>query len=340
MPFYYEILYEMPGMDINMRKQIGWGIIGAGNIAHKFAEGLKATADGMLIAVGSRSKEKADEFAHLHNSIKSFGSYSEVAEDSDVDVVYVATPHSFHYEHTKMCLLAGKAVLCEKPFTLNASELEELIAISKEKKVFLMEAMWTRFLPVMDRVRKLLEKKVIGEVRMLQADFGYRADFDPQSRIFAPELGGGGLLDVGVYTISLSSMIFGKEPSEIASLAHLGETGVDEQSAYLLKYDRGQLSILTSAVSTATPDEALIIGTEGYIRIPEFWHATKAQVFVDNQMIESINIGLKGNGYEYEAEEVMRCLMEGKLQSKLMSLEESLSIMRTMDKIRNKWRES
>ena len=317
-----------------MERTIRWGILGPGNIARKFAIGLSALPDAELTAVGSRSVEKAAEFARDFNIPNKHSSYVDLANDPDVDVVYVATPHPFHREHSILCLKAGKAVLCEKPLAINAQEGEEIIRCARETKKFLMEAMWTRFLPVMARVREWLAEGAIGEVRMLTADFGFRSGWDPEGRLLNPKLAGGALLDVGVYTVAMASMVFGQQPSRIASMAHIGETGVDEQSAMLLGYDTGQLAILSCAVRTNTTQESRIIGTEGAIHIPDFWHATSATLSVSGKDTVQIEIPFDGNGYNYEAAEVMRCLRAGKLESDIMPLDESLSIMETMDKIR------
>ena len=318
-----------------MEKTIRWGILGPGNIAHRFAIGLSALPDAELTAVGSRSVEKAAEFTRDFNIPNKHGNYVDLANDPDVDVVYVATPHPFHREHSILCLKAGKAVLCEKPLAINAQEVDEIIRCAHETKKFLMEAMWTRFLPVMEKVREWLAEGAIGEVRMLTADFGFRSGWDPEGRLLNPKLAGGALLDVGVYTVAMASMVFGQQPSRIASMAHIGETGVDEQSAMLLGYDTGQLAILSCAVRTNTPQEARIIGTEGAIHIPDFWHATSANLNVSGKDTMQIEIPFDGNGYNYEAAEVMRCLRAGKLESDIMPLDESLSIMETVDKIRS-----
>jgi predicted dehydrogenase len=320
-----------------MTDKIRWGILGPGNIAKKFAKGLSVLPDAELVAVGSRTQENADAFGDQFDVPRRHASYEALAADPKVDVIYVATPHPFHKENTILCLEAGKAVLCEKPFAINAAEAKEMIALAREKKLFLMEAMWTRFLPIIVKVRELLAKGVIGEVQMLNADFCFRAEFDPKSRLLAPHLGGGALLDVGIYPISLASMVFGS-PSRVTSLAHLGETGVDERSAYLLGYDGGQLAILSAAIRTDSPREVTLMGTEGKIRIhPEWWCGTTLTLSVEGQENKTIRLPLKKNGYEYEAIEVNERLREGKLESDVMTLDESLSIMQTLDKIREPW---
>ena len=316
-------------------RKIRWGILGTGAIAKKFAEGLKLAPDAELLAVGSRTAKTAEKFADAFQISHRHAGYDKLANDSDVDAIYVATPHPFHMENTLMCLRAGKAVLCEKPFAINASQATRMVNAARDKGLFLMEAMWTRFLPVIAKVRQLLDQEVIGQVRLLQADFGFKGKWNRKSRLFNPELAGGALLDVGVYTVSLASMVFKKPPKEISAMAHIGKTGVDEQSAMLFGYDDGQLAVLHCAVRTETPQQALIIGTKGSIRIyPQFWRAIAATISVEGKKDRVLEIPLDGYGLDHQAREVMRCLSTGKLESDVMPLDESVQIMKTMDEIR------
>jgi predicted dehydrogenase len=312
-----------------------WGILGCGHIAAKFAAGLRAVPDAQLFAVAARDEVKAREFCKRHNAAKWYAGYKALAADPEIDVVYVATPHAFHKEHTILCLNSGKHVLCEKPFAINKKESEEMAAAAQTKGLFLMEAMWTRFLPVIGRVRELLAGGAIGDVRMLTADFGYRAEFSPQSRLFDPALGGGSLLDVGVYPVAFARLIFNRTPSAVASSATLAMTGVDESMAAILRYDKGEVAVLSSSISLVTANEAHIFGTAGSIHIPFFWRAVTAAVSAGG--IKEIAIPFRANGYEYEAEEVMRCIGEGKTVSDVMPLTESLAVMETMDSIRARW---
>jgi predicted dehydrogenase len=320
-----------------MYERIRWGILGTGGIAHKFATGLAALDDVDLVAVGSRTQESADKFGNEFKIPRRHASYEALVADADVDAIYISTPHPFHKANTLLALNAGKAVLTEKPFAMNAGEAQEMMDCAKQNNVFLMEAMWTRFLPIMVHVRELLSKDVIGEPRMLIADFGFRTGFNRQHRLFNPELGGGALLDVGIYVLSLSSMVFGT-PTYITGAATLGETGVDEQAAVILSHAGGQLSSLTTAVRTNTPHEALICGTNGQIKIhSSFWCGTRATVSVNGKEAHEVNMPLHGNGYNYQVVEVARCLRQGKTESATMSLAETLSIMQTMDTIRAQW---
>jgi len=316
---------------------IRWGILGPGRIAKKFALGLKYIPDAKLVAVGSRTHEKAAAFAAEFDVPFAYGSYEALVADSQVDVVYVATPHPMHHEATLLCLKAKKAVLCEKPFTLNERECQELVDCARRENVFLMEAMWTRFLPPMVLVREWLAQGLIGEPRMVMADFGFRTDWNPAGRALNPHLGGGALLDVGIYPLALASMVFGGAPLKMVSQCHLGETGVDEQSAMVLSYPRGALAVLTCAVRTQTPHEARILGTEGSIYLPGFWHAEQATLTRSGKEPETFTPVRVGNGYNYEAIEVGRCLRAGLKESPVMSLSESLATMRTMDTLRRQW---
>ncbi len=315
-----------------------WGIISTGRIAGDFAEALALSPNAELVAVGSRSTETAEAFGKRFSIPRRYASYEALADDPDVDAVYVATPHPFHMENSLLCLRAGKAVLCEKPFSINAIEAEAMIRTARSENLFLMEAMWTRYLPVMVKVRQLLADGAIGDVRMLQANFGFRTDLNPQGRLFDLHLGGGALLDVGVYTVSLASMVFGGPPTQIASMAHLGETGVDEQSALVLGYDQGQLAVLTCAVRTNTPHEAVILGNDGSIKINAPWWKSESLILSrpdkDDQLLET---PIAGHHFQYEAAEVMKCLRSGKTESETMPLDETLDIMRTLDSIRSQW---
>ncbi len=318
--------------------RIGWGILGTGRIAHKFALGLSFLDDAQLVAVGSRAQETADRFGEEWSIPHRHASYEELAGDPDVDVVYVATPHPFHKDNAILCLSAGKAVLCEKPLTINARQAEELIGCARANGVFLMEAMWTRFLPAICRLRELLASGVIGEIRMVKADFCLHTDWNPEGRLLNPELGGGALLDVGIYPVSFASMVFGGPPAEVTGMAHLGQTGVDELDAIVLGYPGGRLAALTCGIRASMPHEAYVIGTEGWVHVHRpFWKTKALTLGVADQEKDFMELPYEGNGYECEAAEVMRCLRGRKLESGIMPLDESLSVVRTLDRIRAQW---
>lgn len=313
-----------------------WGILGLGSIANAFATGLQALPDAKLVAVGSRSQEKADQFGEKYGAPNRHNSYEALASDPEVDAVYVSTPHSLHAEDAILCLNAGKAVLCEKPFTINAAQAEQVVKVAREKNVFLMEAMWSRFFPIMYRLRELVASGAIGEPLMLQADFGFRAGVNPESRLFNPALGGGGLLDVGVYPISLASMLFGT-PSQITGLAHLGETGVDETAGMVMSYGSGRIAVLSTGIRVNTPHEATVLGADGQIKIHSPWWKPSAMTLSASGKSEEITLPYESNGYQFEAQEVARCLKAGKTESDIIPLDETLHVMRTLDTLRSQW---
>lgn len=317
--------------------QIRWGILSTGGIAATFVRGLRDLPDAAVVAVGSRTQAAAEAFGDEHGIARRHGSYAALAADPAVDVIYIGTPHNLHAENMRLCLEAGKAVLCEKPFTVNAAEAAAAVALARERRLFLMEAMWARFRPHMVELRRLLAEGVIGEPRMVRANFGFRRPLDPAHRLFAPELAGGALLDVGVYATSFVHMVFGA-PEGVVSAAHLGETGVDEQMAAILSYPGGRLAVITSATRTNSPRTAMVAGTEGYITIENPWYPPSALTLQkEGQEPVRIEPPHTGNGYAYQAAEVHRCLREGLLESPIMPLDESVAIMATLDRIRAPW---
>jgi predicted dehydrogenase len=320
----------------NQERKIKWGIIAPGNISIAFAEGMKVVSDAEIAAVASRDISRAEEFAKKFNIKKAYGSYEEIVKDEEIDAIYIATPHTFHREMSILCLEHGKAVLCEKAATLNSKELKEVIETAEKHNTFYMEAMWMRFLPLIKEVKRLADEGAIGELRLVKADFSFRAPMNPESRLFNKDLAGGGLLDVGVYTIAFAEHIFEKDPTVINSFAEIGETGVDEQAAAILGYENGKMAILNFAVRTDTDRCAYIYGTEGYIKIPDFWMARKAYL-IKNGVETVIDCDFIGNGYNYETVEVNKCIREGKLQSDIMTWKFSKQVMNIMDTLRNQW---
>lgn len=318
-----------------MSSKIRWGILGTGHIANTFATAIASLDDAVVQAVGSRSQESVDQFADTYGIPNRHATYAALAADPEVDAVYIATLNSLHQDNTIMCLEAGKAVLCEKPFTINRAQAEQVIAVARREKRFLMEALWTRFMPALQQAMTWIDEGAIGEVRMVQANFGFRYDAAP---LFDPELGGGSLLDVGIYPITLAHMAFRQAPTQIRSLPYLGRNGVDEQAAYILGYDGGGLALLGSAIQTKSPYDGYIMGTDGMIVIHDsFWNASKVSLERPEQATITKDFPLHCNGYEYEAMEVNRCLREGKLESDIMPLQTTLDILEVMDNIRLQW---
>ncbi|MEM9976922.1 MAG: Gfo/Idh/MocA family oxidoreductase [Cyanobacteria bacterium P01_D01_bin.2] len=359
-----------------MSKPIRWGVLGTGTVASQFIAGLKAVPDAQLWAIGSRSLDKAKSFAQMFQAPKAYGNYEQLVQDPDIDVVYIATPQTRHRADSILCLSAGKAVLCEKPFTVTSQEARDVIAVATQQQVFCMEAMWMRFMPLVQEVRRLIRQGEIGEVRLLTADFGYPTEFDPNNRFFNPSLGGGALLDRGVYPLSLAFLLLGK-PDQVTGTPCIGETGVDEQSAMVLRYDSGAMAVLHSTLRTYSSNEAVITGTRGkivikapfykpdHITVTRFsnrpvvvtsqpqtaavgWKSSMVGKLKQNPWLKSlaklrkentktIYQGLLGNGYNYEAAEVVKCLQAGKLESDLMPLAETVEIMETMERLLTHW---
>ena len=320
-----------------MAERVGWGILGTGKIAVKFADDLRHAPGAALTAVGSRRSDTAEAFGRRFNIPHRHASYAALVNDPDVDLVYVSTPPALHAENVLLALEAGKAVLCEKPFTQNARQAADLIALARKRRLFLMEAMWMRFLPAIVHVRQILAEKTLGEIRLLSADFGLRFDFDPTGRLYAPELGGGALLDLGVYPVSLAHMVLGR-PATIVSLATMGPTGVDDQSGIVLRYAEGQIAVLHAAMGVATPTEAAIIGTLGRLRLhSHFYRTDDLTLTLPGKPDRNIHHRRTGNGLHYQAMAVMEGLRRGQLECETMPLSESLAVMETLDAIRAQW---
>jgi predicted dehydrogenase len=320
-----------------MSDKIRWGLIGLGLISRKFANGLAFVPDAEIYAVASRSQDKANAFGAEYGATKCYGSYEDLANDPNVDVAYIGTPNNYHLSQTLLCLNAGKHVLCEKPFAVNASEAKVMIDCAREKNRFLMDAFWTRYFPAMYKLREFLADKVIGDVMLVTADFGGRGPVVPEKRHFNPDLAGGALLDVGSYCLQFASMIYGRQPVDIVSQVVIGETGVDELSIVVCKYSDYEMATLTSAIRLGTPHEARVMGTKGYIAIPHFWHPSELTVVVSGQEPETLRFPYDGEGFQFEAIEVGECVRAGLTESPVYPLDETLGIMETMDRIRESW---
>jgi len=318
-------------------ESFNWGIIGGGGIARAFAIGLTELPDAKLLAVASQTPKRLLFMTERFSVPKQYSTYEELIQDPDVDAVYVATTHNFHHDHTRLALEAGKPVLVEKPFTINAAQARNLIELAAEKEVALLEAMWTRFLPAVVRLRQMLAENIIGDVRMVKADFGIRPELTPEHRLLNPKLGGGSLLDLGIYPISFSRMVFGKAPKRVNSQAYIGETGVDEQSSYLLEYEGGRAALLSSTCRMQMPMDATIVGTKGYIYVPEFIHPQELHIYPNNGELVIEKHPHPSSGLQYEAAALMECVREGKLESEVLPLAETLEIMELLDTIREQW---
>ncbi|WP_413451490.1 Gfo/Idh/MocA family oxidoreductase [Georgenia phoenicis] len=309
-----------------------WGILGAGGIARTFARQVPAHSSGRVVAVGSRDGAKAGAFAQEHGITRSHAGYDALVADEDVDAVYVATPHSEHRDHALLAIEAGKHVLVEKAFTRSAAEAREVFAAAEARGVFVMEAMWTRFLPHVVAIRELVRSGSIGDVVALHADHGQRLDHDPAGRLLNPELAGGALLDLGVYPVSFAHDLLGT-PDSVVAAGSLTETGVDGQETVLLQYGAKAQAVCSSTLWAATPCRAAISGTEGTITIDgPFYGATSFTVSRGDEQM-TVRPRHEG-GFQYEAAEVARCVAEGRRQSATMSWEDTLAVMGTMDEVR------
>lgn len=325
-------------------KAIRWGILSTGKIAHNFAQTcLRMGNDVCLRAVASRSLDKAEVFADAYGIEKRYGSYEELANDPDVDIVYVATPHSRHYEDMKLLIEAGKPVLCEKSFTSDAQQATEIYRLAWEKGVFVMEAFWTKMIPIYREIEAWIREERIGEIRAVTATYGYHTARMAQK--FDPERAGGTLLDIGVYAVGFACMMLGYSFDDVLSQLILNVQRTDATDAILLR--RGQaVAQLTCAIGANIPQHGAVYGSRGYIDIPEFKNPERATLYVDGEAPVVIERPFEVNGFEYEIREAMACLRAGKQHSDLMTPEQSIAVMRIMDEIRRQnalrfpWEES
>ncbi len=314
-------------------KEIKWGILGLGKIANKFAKDLGTVENSSLYAVASRSHEKAQEFAKAYNAPVAYSNYEQLLKDSEVDVVYIATPHVFHYELTKDCIRNGKAVLCEKPFAMNSGQAREMIEMAREKKVFVMEALWTAFLPHFQYVLEKVKSGDLGAIKSIKADFGFTADFDKNSRLFNKNLGGGSLLDIGIYPVFFAHSLLG-HPESIQASAEFTETKVDSSCTMNFKYGNDVTAKLHSTVTENTPTTAEIILEKGTIKLNSRFHEPTSVKITSEGDEETITFDVNTFGYNFETAHVAKMLRENKTESDIMSLDRTLEIMKLLDQIR------
>ncbi|MBI9105784.1 MAG: Gfo/Idh/MocA family oxidoreductase [Spirochaetales bacterium] len=322
-------------------KKYKWGVLGTGKIANRFAQALNNISDeAEFAAIGSRTLETAEKFAKKYNATKAYQGYKALVADPDIDVVYIGTPGKCHKDDVLMALNAGKNVLCEKAFALNAKEAEEMVAVARSKNLFLMEAMWTRFFPVHVKIRELIAAGSIGDVRGMHANFSAVAPGGPTdvNRFWDVNLGASALLDIGAYGVAFASGLFGK-PQDIKGVAHIGEAGFDYQNASVISYEGGRIASIMSSQVSYDVKNAFVYGTEGKIEIDDPWYKPEAMtVFQAGKDAQPMSFPLGGlNGYEYEIREVMTCLDAGKKESSIVPLDESIEVMKTMDELRSQW---
>jgi predicted dehydrogenase len=311
-----------------------WGIIGPGKIAKKFATALEMVDGAALRAVASRDAGRAGAFAREYGAGVGYGSYEELVADAAVDAVYIATPHGFHAEHAMLCLRHGKAVLCEKPMALTAREVSAMTAVSRESGAFLMEAMWTRFIPLMRSIQDLIDSGAIGAVKYIRADFGFLAPFNPEGRLYNMRLGGGSLLDIGIYPLFLCTQLLGR-PARVVAAGDLSPTGSDVSCHAVLQYGEGASAVISSTLACQTSITAEIAGTEGMILIPTPWYKNDRYEWSrSGEPFQTVTLEPMVNGFEYQIREAMRCRALGLTESPLLPHSFSLMMAETMDEIR------
>lgn len=315
-------------------KTINWGIIGLGNIAHKFATDLLTIKGTKLYAVASRHQEKADAFATKYKAVTAYDTYEALAKDPNVDAVYIATPHALHKENTLLCLEHGKPVLCEKPFAIDANEVEEMIAKAKEKNTLLMEALWTYFLPHYQYVLKLLKNETYGQVLKIEADFGFSRPYDDSHRLFNKSLGGGSLLDIGIYPIFTVLSTLGI-PKNIEAKATYFDNGADASCDMVFDYDNNVKAVLKSSLIKDTPTEAVFYCEKGTIKINSMFHAPTTVTLTPNEGSQEIlDFNYNTIGYNYEAIHFTELIRQGKTESDVMTFKFSKQLIKTLDSVR------
>lgn len=317
--------------------QVKWGIIGCGHIAHTFAKSIAHCQSASLLAVASTSPQRARNFADTY-AVRASESYADIAADPKIDALYIATSHEQHFSVAAMCLSHGKHVLCEKPITVNAAQLEILIALAAQHHCFLMEGVWMRFLPAISRLQSILKDKLLGNIHSVSANFSLAGSFAATHRLMDMEKAGGALLDLGIYPISLASLVFARPPISVQSLVHKSATGVDERGVYLLDYGQGQVAQLSSALQQHGPIEACIMGSKGYLRMADFVGAKTIDLYLEGKTPEVIKLPFaEDENFRFEIEHASQCIKQGQVQSSILPLAESLNVMKIMDKLRTEW---
>lgn len=312
------------------------GIMGSGNIAGIMADTIRRMKNVKLYAVGSRTQVKADAFAGKYGCKKAYGSYEELVQDKKIDLIYIATPHSEHYENAKLCILNGKPVLCEKAFTVNAKQAQELVNLAREKEVFLAEAMWIRYMPMATKIQEVLGSGVLGELKTLTANLGYAIDQVP--RLSDPALAGGALLDVGVYPLNFAAMLFGHSIDHIDGVCTYNPNGVDEQNSMTIRYSDGKVAILNSSMVSVSDRQGIVYGTKGYAIIDNINCFEEIRVYdASGKQLASYKAPKHISGYEYEVEAALQAIERKELECVQMPHSETIRMMKLMDELRRQW---
>jgi predicted dehydrogenase len=316
-------------------KQFNWGIIGPGRIAQKFADCVNALPGSNIYAIASRSTVDIHILTQMMHAKKGYTTYEDLVQDVNLDAIYIATPHRFHYENALLCLTNNKPAVVEKAFTVNAHEAEKLTLIAKKRGVFLMEAMWTRFLPVYSQVQKWLESEKIGDIQLMISSLGFLARRDVEDRLLNPGLAGGTVLDLGVYAMAVTQLVFQKNPLSVKALGFVGETGVEEAISVSLDYGNGSLSQFACTFLASPSNQVEIFGSKGKINIHPVYNSAEQATLIVNGKEKQVNLPHSINGFEYQIFEAQRCIREGRIESPLMTLEKTIDNLRILDEIRN-----
>lgn len=313
--------------------RVRWGVLGPGNIAADFVNDFQFVSNGVVQAVASRSMERSQAFAEKFQIPQALNSYEELVTKPEVDAIYVATPHNFHFEQSKLALNKGKAVLCEKPVTTSLADFQSLRAMATEKKVFLMEGMWTYFLPAIIKAKKWVNEGRIGTIEHVKSDFGFYAPFDPESRLFNPALAGGALLDIGIYPIALANYFLEALPHDIKVRSRKAQSGVDSDLMMSFEYGNA-LATLHASLDCRLPNLTYVIGDKGYIAIPNGWQARECSLFIESEQVDHFNDGRTGFGFNYEIEAFNADFLAGKLESAVVTHAVSERLQSLMEEVR------
>jgi predicted dehydrogenase len=316
-------------------QSFNWGVIGPGNIANTFAKAIASSKKGKILAVASRSEERAINFANTYQIEKIYADYGQMLADPEIDIIYIATPHNFHYQQAKMCLEAGKHVLVEKPCTVNAKQMQKLADLAQSKNLLLQEALWSRFMPCLSQLRQLLNEGIIGDIQYIQSEIGFAFQKQENSRLHKAELAGGSLLDLGIYSITVSQFLLQEHPDKVQAMGQLTDLNVDGHVFANMHYASGRYAQFTCSMLSQTSNTMRIVGTEGYVNLPAcFWDADSAAIYCDDKLIQSIDIPHPINGFEYQIEESMKCIEKNMQCSDVMSHRDSIGVLSVMDNIR------
>jgi len=316
-------------------QSFNWGVIGPGNIANTFAKAITTSKKGKVLAVASRSTKRAVDFANTYQIEKTYSDYEQMIADPEIDIIYIATPHNFHYQQAKMCLEAGKHVLVEKPCTVNAKQMQALVELAQSKNLLLQEALWSRFMPCLSKLRQLLNEGIIGDIQYIQSEIGFAFQNREKSRLLKAELAGGSLLDLGIYSITVSQFFLQEHPDKVDAMGQLTDQNVDGHVLANMHYPSGRYAQFTCSMLSQTSNTMRIVGTEGYVKLPAcFWDTNTASIYRDDKLMQNIDIPHPVNGFEYQIEKSMECIEQNMQCSDLMSHRDSIGVLNVMDDIR------